>query len=99
MSKKIQLPDNCQTILGMMNATAFQWLTVIDTCCWMLCFWWMHRISSRQDVVLRELRDQAARIEKLAKMEHDLVKEIHPKVASIEGDMSEVAGAIKADRE
>jgi hypothetical protein len=82
-----------------MNATVFQWLTVIDTGCWMICFWWMHRISTRQDAVLAELREQAARIEKLAKTEHDLVKEMHPKVASIEGDMSEVADAVKAGRE
>jgi hypothetical protein len=59
----------------------------------------MHRISSRQDAVLKELRDQAGRIEKLAKTEHDLVKEMHPKVASIEDDMSEVAGAMKTERE
>jgi hypothetical protein len=51
----------------------------------------MHRISSRQDAVLKELRDQAGRIEKLAKMEHDLVKEIHPKVARLEVSLSSVS--------
>ena len=99
MSERIQPFDNCQTMLVKMNASVFQWLTVIDTGCWIVCFWWMHRISSRQDAVLKELRDQAGRIEKVAKMEHDLVKEIHPKVASIKDDMNEVAGAMKADRE
>jgi hypothetical protein len=83
---------------GKMNASVFQWLTVIDTACWIMCFLWMHRISTRQDAVLNELRGQAARIEKLAKMEHDLVKEIHPKVASIEDGISEVTGAMKSGR-
>jgi hypothetical protein len=87
-----------QTIHEVMNASVFQWLTLIDTACWIFCFFWMHRISTRQDAVLSALRDQAARIEKLAKMEHELVKDIHPKVASIEDDMSEVAGAMRSDR-
>jgi len=81
-----------------MNRSFFELLTVIDTGCWLLCFWWMHRISSRQDATLKELRDQNARIERLAKTEHDLVKEMHPKVASIEGGLSDVADAVRADR-
>lgn len=81
-----------------MNPFFFQWLAVIDTGCWLICFWWMHRISSRQDAMLNELREQAARIEQLSKAEHDLVKEMQPKVANIEGDISDVADAVKADR-
>ena len=81
-----------------MNQTFFHWLAVIDTGCWLICFWWMHRISSRQDSMLNELREQAARIEELSKAEHDLVKEMQPKVASIEDDISDVADAVKAER-
>ncbi|MEA3213295.1 MAG: hypothetical protein QOE70_6352 [Chthoniobacter sp.] len=83
------------TRFEVMNQSFFQWLAVIDTGCWLICFWWMHRISSRQDAMLQELRGQAARIEELSKAEHDLVKEMHPKVASIEGDLSEVAEAVR----
>ena len=81
-----------------MNATFVHWLTFIDTACWVVCFWWMHKISKRQDALLMELRGQAHRIEEVSKAEHDLVKEMHPKVESIESGMSQVTEATKAGR-
>jgi hypothetical protein len=27
------------------------WMTVLSTGCWLVCFWWMHRISKRQDAM------------------------------------------------
>jgi len=81
-----------------MNATLVQGLTITDTACWVACFWWMHKISKRQDALLMELRGQANRIEEVSKAEHDLVKEIHPKVQSIESGMSHVTAATKAAR-
>ena len=82
-----------------MNRTFLEFLTLIDTACWILCFWWMHRISSRQDAMLIELREQAQRIEKLSEAEHDLVKDLHPKVHKIEADVDEVATAVRADQD
>jgi hypothetical protein len=32
-------------------------LTWIGTGAWVICFWWMHRISARQDALLIELKD------------------------------------------
>ena len=29
-------------------------LTWVGTAAWVLCFWWMHRISTRQDALLTE---------------------------------------------
>ncbi len=81
-----------------MQLTFLQWLTILDSGCWLLCFWWMHRISSRQEAMLQELREQAERIEEMSKVEHDMVKEMHPKVESMEGDISKVAEAIKANQ-
>jgi hypothetical protein len=31
--------------------------------CWCVCFWWMRRISSRQDSMLKELHEMTTRIE------------------------------------
>jgi hypothetical protein len=55
----------------------------------------MYRISSRQDAMLQELQEQGRRVERLSREEHDLIKEIHPKVKNIEGDVSDVADAVK----
>jgi hypothetical protein len=41
-------------------------LGCIGIVCWAVCFWWMHRISSRQDALLEELREVTIRIEKLS---------------------------------
>jgi len=67
------------------------WLTVLGTACWAVCFWWMHRISTRQDRMLDELREQARRIEQLAREEHQLIKEVHPQVTEIKESIAEVA--------
>ena len=55
----------------------------------------MHRISSRQDDVLQQLRDQGKRIERLSRLEHDLIKEVHPQVGEIKEGMDEVIAAVK----
>jgi hypothetical protein len=81
-----------------MNLTLLPWLTIMDAGCWAVCFWWMHRISTRQDALLRELREQGSRIEEVSKAEHDLVKKMHPKVESIENDIGEVSDAVKSTR-
>src|SRR5438034_1215035 len=38
-------------------------LTWIGLICWCVCFWWMHRISARQDALLKELHEITTRIE------------------------------------
>jgi predicted transcriptional regulator len=43
----------------------------------------MRRISSQQNSLLRELREQGKRIEELSKEEHQLIKEVHPAVEQI----------------
>ena len=72
------------------------WLTVAGAGCWVACFWWMYRISSRQDAMLHELREQGRRIEKLSKAEHDLIKDVHPAVHDIKQDVAQVAAAVSA---
>jgi hypothetical protein len=64
------------------NAAAF-WLTLVGTVCWGGCFWWMYRISAKQNNLLDNLREQAKRIEDLSRIEHDLIKEVHPKSARL----------------
>jgi hypothetical protein len=67
------------------------WMTVLGTLCWGLCFWWMHRISSRQDTLLVELREQGRRIEALSREEHALIREVHPQVGEIKESIEAVA--------
>jgi hypothetical protein len=70
-------------------------LAVVGTICWGICFLWMHRISSKQNFLLDQLREQGKRIENFSKVEHDLIKEVHPQVGEIKEELSEVAGVVK----
>ena len=80
------------------NDVAF-WMTLIGTVCWGVCFWWMHRISTKQNAFLDQLREQGKRIEKLSKIEHDLIKEVHPQVGEIKEGMEEMIAAVKENSE
>lgn len=72
-------------------------LTWIGIGCWLICFWWMHRISSRQNAMLKELHDVTQRIEKLSKAEHDLIREVHPQVSEIKAHVENVAEAVSPE--
>lgn len=72
-------------------------LTIGGTICWVICFWWMHRISVRQNATLEELHDVTRRIERLAKEEHDMIREVHPAVEKIKNSVEDVAVAVEAD--
>ena len=74
-------------------------LTWIGTACWAVCFWWMHRLSSRQETMLRELHEMTQRIEQLSKAEHDLIREVHPQVEKIKEHIEDVATAVSTDSE
>lgn len=80
------------------NALSF-WMTVLGTLCWVVCFWWMHRISAKQNALLEQLREQGKRIERLSKMEHDLIKEVHPKVSEIHEGLTNVLDSVKESAE
>jgi hypothetical protein len=54
----------------------------------------MHRISSRQDTMLKELHEMTGRIEHLSQVEHDLIKEVHPKVGEIKEQVEDVKEAV-----
>ena len=71
------------------------WMTVAGTLCWVVCFWWMYRISNKQNALLDQLREQGKRIEKLSKIEHDLIKEVHPQVAEIKEGIDAMVIAAK----
>ena len=69
-------------------------LTWVGIGCWCVCFWWMHRISSRQDAMLEELHEVTTRIEKLSQAEHDLIRDVHPKVGEIKEHVEDVREAV-----
>jgi hypothetical protein len=65
--------------------------------CWGVCFWWMHRISSRQDSMLKELHEVTKRIERVSEAEHDLIREVHPQVGKIKESVETVAQAVGSE--
>ena len=71
------------------------WMTLAGTICWGICFWWMHWLSTKQNVLLDQLREQGKRIEKLSRIEHDLIKEVHPQVGEIKEGMEEMIAVVK----
>ena len=75
------------------------WMTVAGTACWAVCFGWMYRISTEQNRLMDQLREQGKRIEKLSKIEHDLIKEVHPQVGEIKEGMDEMIAAVKENTE
>jgi hypothetical protein len=59
----------------------------------------MHRISSRQDAMLKELREMTGRIERLAQTEHDLIRrEVQPKVHEIKEHVESVKDAVSPEK-
>jgi uncharacterized protein YoxC len=73
-------------------------LSCIGTVCWVVCFWWMHSISSRQDAMLEELHEVTTRIEKLSQAEHDLIRDVHPKVSEIKEHVQDVKEVVSAEK-
>ena len=72
-------------------------LTWVGLGCWCVCFWWMRRISSRQDAMLEELHEMTRRIEKLSQAEHDLISEVHPQVGEIKEHVQNVREAVSPE--
>jgi hypothetical protein len=56
---------------------------------WGICFWWMHRISSKQNAMLEQLKKQGDRIEGVSREEHKILRELHPTVQKIEKDLGD----------
>jgi len=73
-------------------------LGCVGTLCWAVCFRWMYRISSRQDAMLRELREVTTRIEKLSEAEHDLISDVHPQVSEIKEHIEDVKGVVSPEK-
>src|SRR6476659_9853509 len=73
-------------------------LAWVGTICWAICFWWMHRLSSKQEMMLKELHDVTKRIEKLSKAEHDLIQEVHPKVQEIKESVKDVSEKVSEQK-
>ena len=73
-----------------MTRSFLNFVSIFDIACWGICFWWMHRISTRQNAVLKELQQQARSIEELSKEEHEILKELHPTVQKIEENVDKV---------
>jgi hypothetical protein len=73
-------------------------LTWVGIGCWCICFWWMHRISSRQDSMLKELHEMTERIEHLSKEGQELMRDVHPQVGEIKEHVESVKEAVSAEK-
>ena len=80
------------------NSLAFA-MTLAGTVCWGICFWWMRQLSTKQNALLDQLREQGIRIEKLSRIEHDLIKEVHPQVSEIREGMEAMIAVVKENSE
>ena len=69
-------------------------LTWIGLACWLVCFWWMRRISTRQDAMLKELHEMTQRIERISEAEHALIRDVHPQVGEIKEHVESVKEAV-----
>jgi t-SNARE complex subunit (syntaxin) len=54
----------------------------------------MHRISSRQDTMLKELHEMTQRVELLFQAGHDLISDVHPQVGEIKEQVETVKEAV-----
>ena len=79
-----------------MGPTLVNFVTLLDIGCWAVCFWWMHRISQRQNIMLEELQEQAHSIEELSREEREILKELHPTVQKIEKGVDQVKESTQA---
>lgn len=66
-------------------------VSAIGTACWPICFWWMHRISARQENLIKELHEVTGRIERLTREEHKLIRDVEPAVKDIKESVERVA--------
>jgi hypothetical protein len=73
-------------------------LTWVGLGCWCICFWWMRRISSRQDAMLKELHEMTQRIEQLSQAGHDLIRDVHPQVGEIKEHVETVKEAVSPEK-
>jgi hypothetical protein len=80
-------------------ATLTFWINAAGLACWAACFGWMYLISRKQNRLLDQLAEQGKRIERLSRVEHDLIKEVHPKVGEIKETVEEVIAAVKENAE
>jgi hypothetical protein len=55
----------------------------------------MGRISREQSKLMESLRVQSQRIERLSRIEHDLIKEVHPQVGAIKEGVEEMIATVK----
>jgi len=74
-------------------------LTWIGIGCWGVCFWWMHRISSRQNSTLKELQEMTRRVERLSKAGHDLIRDVHPQVGEIKEQVETMKEAVSPEKD
>jgi hypothetical protein len=99
MRPKYSQPLSSPVVDGRMQSSLAFWMTLAGTGCWVVCFAWMYRISERQNRLLDRLTEQGKRIERFSKVEHDLIKEVHPQVGEIKESMNAVVAAVKENTE
>ena len=78
-----------------MLIVVFTW---VGMACWCICFWWMHRISSRQEAMLKELHEMTKRVQKISEAGHQLIQDVHPQVGEIKEHVESVKEAVSPEK-
>src|SRR5207237_7266513 len=73
-------------------------LTWVGMACWGVCFWWMHRISSRQEAMLKELHEMTKRVQEISEAGHQLIQDVHPQVGEIKEHVESVKEAVSPEK-
>jgi hypothetical protein len=66
-----------------MTQELVNWLELFSAACWPVCFWWMHRISKKQNAMLADLDAQQKKVREISDEGREIIKEIEPKVKKV----------------
>lgn len=66
-----------------MTQAMVNWLELFNAACWPVCFWWMHRISSKQNAMLADLHAQQQKVREISDEGREIIKELEPKVKKV----------------
>jgi hypothetical protein len=76
-----------------MTQDAVNWMNLLNAACWPVCFWWMHRISSKQNGMLADLHAQQKKVREISDEGREIIKEIEPKVQKVAAKIDEAVAA------
>ncbi len=69
-------------------------MTLAGIVCRGVGFWWMHRFSTTQNILLDPLQEQGKRIKNSSHIKHDRIQEVHPQANEIMEGIEEMIAVV-----